>query len=299
MSEATPQTRNSPGGAKKFFLRGLAIVLPTVLTIWLGVVVYQFVQDRIAQPINSGIRELVIRFTDYPSVDDFDMAREEVFFATERELTSQLDRAGRDYYRQLQTREQKEAFLREWVRRARLEREWNQFHWLFDLAGLVVAIIGIYIIGVVVGSWIGRRLYNRGEALISRIPLIRKVYPSVKQVTDFFVGENAATQATFSRVVAVQYPRKGIWSVGLVTGGTMDRIQKAMEVPCLTVFIPSSPTPFTGYVITVRKDEVVDLPISLEEALKFAVSLGVLVPPQQQSPDDDETAKLGLPMDKM
>jgi len=82
-------------------------------------------------------------------------------------------------------------------------------------------------------------------------------------------------------VVAVQYPRKGLWSVGMVTGDTMSRIQEAAGEPCLTVFIASSPTPFTGYVITVPKGDTVDLPITVEDALKFAVSGGVVIPANQ------------------
>lgn len=291
-------SRQGSRGPKKFFLRGLGIILPTVLTLWLGLVVYQFIHQRIAEPINAGMRELILRHTDFPEVDDFDLMREEAFLQAESQVMGEMDRAGRLRYRQLQTQEQRQAFIHDWVRRAALERKWNEYRWLFDLAGLVVAVVCIYAAGVLVGSWVGRRLYQRGEAMIARLPLIRKVYPSMKQVTDFFVGDDSQ-EATFSRVVAVQYPRQGIWSVGLVTGGTMKNIAKAMDTQAITVFIPSSPTPFTGYVITVRSDEVIDLPISLEEAMKFAISLGVLVPPNQQIPHDEETAKLGLSLDKM
>jgi uncharacterized membrane protein len=82
-------------------------------------------------------------------------------------------------------------------------------------------------------------------------------------------------------VVIVEYPRKGIWSLGLMTGETMRVIEAVAGVECVTVFIPSSPTPFTGYTLTVPRDSVIELPISLDEALRFVVSGGVLVPPSQ------------------
>jgi uncharacterized membrane protein len=110
------------------------------------------------------------------------------------------------------------------------------------------------------------------------VPVIRKVYPYIKQLVDFLINDE--DKPKFSRVVAVEYPRKGIWSVGFMTGGSLQTIEK--QIPdSITVFIPSSPTPFTGYTITVQKKDTVDLPISVEEAIRFAVSGGVLVPDHQ------------------
>jgi len=84
----------------------------------------------------------------------------------------------------------------------------------------------------------------------------------------------------FNRVVTVEYPRKGIWAVGFITGGPMKSIAKRSG-DSVTVFVPSSPTPFTGYTITVPREEVFDLPISVEEAIRFAVTAGVLIPDHQ------------------
>jgi uncharacterized membrane protein len=86
--------------------------------------------------------------------------------------------------------------------------------------------------------------------------------------------------------VTVEYPRKGIWAVGLVTGGTMRSIEHESG-DALTIFIPSSPTPFTGYTITVPRGEVHELPISIDEALRFTISGGVLVPPHEALPERD------------
>ena len=278
----TPAQRRFGGDFKTFFVRGLAIVLPTALTLWIIVVAYSFVSQRIAAPINAGLREVVIRFTDWPRPRDEDFL--EVF--NDRLTTAQLDRW------QVFT-ENRATVLRQerldWLksqpsmvleaRRVAFRNWWDTWP-ILDALGLIIAIVLIYIAGVLVTSFLGRRFYRLGENLIGRVPLIRNVYPAMKQITDFFFGSDA-DKIQFNRVVAVQYPRKGIWSVGLVTGDTMRFIEDAAGTLCLTVFIPSSPTPFTGYVITVPKSDTIDLPINIEDALKFAVSGGVVIPASQ------------------
>ena len=255
-------------GFRHFFVRGLAIVLPSILTIWIIFVAYQFVQNRIADPLNAGIRELLVR-SPWPAVfvDEKDQAK--------RSLAGD-DLAG------WQNAKNGELWLERHVRRQKLAHWWSKYSLPLDLIGLVVAILLIYVVGAVLGSFIGRRLYARGEELISTVPVIKQVYPSVKQVTEFLVGPaDGTSKVKFSRVVAVEYPRRGIWSVGLVTGSTMRMVQQRAGSPCLTVFVPSSPTPFTGYVITVPEVDTVDLPLTIEEALRFAISAGVVVPPSQ------------------
>jgi uncharacterized membrane protein len=112
------------------------------------------------------------------------------------------------------------------------------------------------------------------------VPVIRKVYPYIKQLVDFLISDE--DKPKFSRVVAVEYPRKGIWSVGFMTGGSLQSIETQLP-DSITVFIPSSPTPFTGYTITVQRKDSIDLPITVEEAIRFAVSGGVLVPDHQMA----------------
>jgi uncharacterized membrane protein len=300
MPEKPPPTESEPrphrgGNFRPFFLRGLAILLPTVLTIWLLSVSYQFVQVRIAGPINQGVRAGVVAWSPLPTATDTDYDEAvETLTGTQKDEWSKVDDDLRRSFGDGYTASKRIEHRRQWmriqpeieqsVRTAVVERWWNSYQvggWaVMDLIGLVIAIILIYIVGWLVGSFIGRRLYHKGEDLIHRVPVIRSIYPSIKQVTDFFVGAKSGPQ--FSAVVAVEYPRKGLWSVGLVTGETMLNIQERAGQACLTVFIPSSPTPFTGYVITVPRSDTIDLPITIEEAIKFAVSGGVLIPPSQQ-----------------
>jgi uncharacterized membrane protein len=262
---------STKSGFRHFFIRGLAIVLPSILTIWILFVAYQFVQNRIAGPINTGIREVLIR-APWPVVSSEQLEEEARTSLQGEDLAGYMAAHAKN----------RPAWLRRHVRRNTIERWWSQSSLLLDLFGLIVAILLIYSVGAVLGSFIGRRLYARGEEMISKVPLIKQVYPSVKQVTDFLFGPaDESKRMRFSRVVAVEYPRKGLWSVGLVTGTTMRAIQARAGKPSLTVFIPSSPTPFTGYVITVPQEDTIDLNITTEEALRFAVSAGVIVPPSQ------------------
>ncbi len=291
MDETPRQNQRSFGkDFKRFFFRGLAIILPTVATFALLIWVYSKIQTSIAEPINAGLRAAIVHFTDWPEASDDD------FIVIEEDLPPSLVEAADSHVERMdegERRMSRRQFIAEQpeaiklARRHALKQRWDSIavgNWhVLDLIGLVIAIILIYIVGVILGSYIGRRLYARGESLIDRVPLIRRIYPAFKQIVDFIVpDDDDENKMSFSRVVAVQYPRKGIWSVGLVTGDTMRTIQDKAGSECMTIFIPSSPTPFTGYVITVPEADVIDLPITIEDALKFAVSGGVLVPPNQQ-----------------
>lgn len=172
--------------------------------------------------------------------------------------------------------------LRLEARRSVLKQKWDRYNFPLDLIGLFVAILVIYFVGALVRGSIGRRLHREGEEFLQKVPLVKKVYPSVKQITDFFLSDDQKKKMNFNRVVAVEYPRKGLWSIGLVTGDTMKDIQVNAGANCVTVFVPSSPTPFTGYVITVPRQDTIDLPITIEEALRFSISGGVVVPDNQR-----------------
>lgn len=250
MTEENP--RSFRADFKRFFVRGLAVLLPSVLTLWILVKAYQFVDNAIAQPINTGIRagilEASMRWNGLAS-----------FFMPEP--SGQMDNA-------LRRDELSEAIAIWWS-------SWNPY---LDWIGILVAILAVYIAGRLLGGFLGRRIHRRIEQVITAVPLFKQIYPYVKQVVDFLFSDDKPIK--FNRVVVVQYPRKGIWSIGLVTGETMKSI-KPESGDAITIFIPSSPTPFTGYTITVPRNEARELPISIDEALRFTISGGVLVPSRE------------------
>ncbi len=223
---------------RRFFFRGLAAVLPTVLTLAILIWVLSFIHTYIGQYTNRGAQWIVVQCV--------------AWFTHDQMSWSGPAGAWRSV----------EAF-------------WSDY-WLVWI-GFALAFIGIYIFGRFIASFIGRAVWRRVEKGIFRLPIVKQVYPPVKQVTDLLFSDR---KIEFSRVVAVSYPRKGIWSLGLVTSLGMKALQGA-DNEMLTVFIPSSPMPVTGYTVTVRRDEVVDLPISIDEALRFTVSGGVVLPMNQ------------------
>ncbi len=145
------------------------------------------------------------------------------------------------------------------------------------LLGVVLAILLVYIVGVFVGNLLGRTAWRLIEHGVMRIPLIRAIYPAVKQVTDFLLSERTA-QFQGNTVVAVQPHDNGIWSIGLVTGRGLKQLSQATGQEMVTVFVPSSPTAFSGYVLVVPREAVVELPLKVEEAMRLLVSGGVIVP---------------------
>jgi uncharacterized membrane protein len=138
----------------------------------------------------------------------------------------------------------------------------------------------MYIVGKLLAAGIGSFFWHQFESLINRLPIIRNVYSSVKQVTDFAFSE---TDVQFTRVVAVEYPRRGVWSIGFVTGESLLDIRRAAGEPVLSVLMPTSPMPATGFTITIPKSETVDLDITIDQAIQYCVSCGVVVPDHQSA----------------
>jgi uncharacterized membrane protein len=118
------------------------------------------------------------------------------------------------------------------------------------------------------------------EKALMNIPVVKKIYPYIKQITDFMFKRKALS---FNKVVAIQYPRKGVWSVAMVTGTGLKKVVGSAEKEFLTVFVPTSPTPFTGYVIMTPKEETMELDMTIEEALRFTISGGVITPAEQKA----------------
>lgn len=309
---ADPSARTFTSDFKRFFLRGLVVLLPSVLTLWIVVKAYQFVDGTIAEPINRGVRvTLASAARVYVPLRDFFDPTEEMIAAEMasvpekeiRELANQLladvPREERTEIAVSEATEQARAMKRQEIEdRLRATRvganidAWWADHWAMDLIGLAVAIIIVYIAGRLVGGFVGRRTYRQIESFVVQLPIFKQVYPYVKQIVDFLFSDDQPIK--FNRVVAVEYPRKGIWSIGFATGAPM-RTLKERAGDVMTVFIPSSPTPFTGYTIAVPREDAVEMPISVEEAIRFAVSGGVLVPDHQGPEDKSGHKGPGIP----
>ncbi|MHC4116132.1 MAG: DUF502 domain-containing protein [Planctomycetota bacterium] len=224
------------GRFKSYFLRGLAVLLPTTVTIGIFVWGYTFIQTNISIHINRGLVWVIMYFHDQKWAD-------------------------------LDAREEwTDIFVEGWG----------------SITGFLIALVVVCILGAILASVVGRTLWRMIEQFIMNTPFLRRVYPYVKQITDFFLTEEEQ-KSLFRRVVAVEYPRKGIWSVGFVTGTGLERVVAVVKREFVTVLIPTSPTPFTGFVITVQRKQTIDLDMTIEEALRFIVSGGVITPGRVQA----------------
>lgn len=148
--------------------------------------------------------------------------------------------------------------------------------------GLVMAVAILLLTGVFAANLFGRKLVDFWEGLVNRIPLVRSIYVSVKQVTETLLADG---NQSFRKAVAVEYPRKGILSLGFMTGRALRTVDRQTKQPLVSVFIPTTPNPTSGFIIMVPEEEVHDLDISVEEAFKYIISLGVI-----SSEDDGATA---------
>ncbi|MCU0950053.1 MAG: DUF502 domain-containing protein [Burkholderiaceae bacterium] len=141
--------------------------------------------------------------------------------------------------------------------------------------GLVLSVIIVLGTGVLAANIIGERLVRWWEGLLSRIPIVRSIYSSVKQVSDTMLSPKGNA---FRKAVLIEFPQRGHWSIGLVVGEPGDVIEHALGEPVMTVFVPTAPNPTSGYTIIVPPREVRELDITVDDALKFVISLGVVAP---------------------
>ncbi|MBI4354107.1 MAG: DUF502 domain-containing protein [Candidatus Omnitrophica bacterium] len=147
----------------------------------------------------------------------------------------------------------------------------------FPGLGLVVTILMIFAVGVLSTHVLGRLIFPTVELWFTRLPFVKKIYPAVKQLTRFIFSETDR-DAAFRRVVLVQYPRPGAYSIAFVTNETQTTVTGSMKT-IVTLLIPNPPSPFTGPIILVPKEDVILLDMSVEDAVKLVVSGGVIAPP--------------------
>lgn len=143
------------------------------------------------------------------------------------------------------------------------------------LVGLTVPLLCILLIGLMARNIVGRWLLEFGERVLQAIPLAGAVYKTLKQLLETLLKDS---NGRFRRVVLVEYPRPGMWAIAFVTGIMSSEIQSQMTRPMLSIFIPTTPNPTTGWYAIVPEDEVINLSMSIEDAFKVVVSGGIVSP---------------------
>jgi len=264
-------------------LRGLGVVLPPLLTIVIFLWVGNTVAVYLLEPLESGARSVWV----WQTAQIFDESEMDSILANGTGVKDSLRyrRVGdgkfvpSDVYNLVQEKAgvaplpttAQGVYLR-YVEIEVLPR--------YRIAPVFICIfvLVLYFLGRFLAAGVGKFFWNTFERGIHQLPLVRNVYSSVKQVTDFLFSHR---EVEYTRVVAIEYPRKGIWSIGLVTGESLLDIYGAAGEAVLSVLIPTSPMPVTGYTVTIKKSETVDLNLTIEQAFQFIVSCGVVIPPQQ------------------
>ncbi len=263
---------------RRFFLRGLALILPPILTVLILLYLWDLLNRKVGEPTNRLIRYSAAWF-----IQDWRSERprteQDQWVGLVRDAPSGQERGPfvpRSVYEPVRKNTRPEDMPETVVNlyeRYLFYDYWRPYHLSF--IGLFVAVVFVYFIGHFLATFIGRSIWHGAEQTVFRLPIVRAVYPTVKEVIDFFLSEQ---KQAYNRVVAVEYPRRGIWSMGLVTGDSVRAMEQATGCELLTIFIPYTPYSVTGYTITVPRGEVLDLKVTVEEAIRFVMSGGVISP---------------------
>lgn len=142
--------------------------------------------------------------------------------------------------------------------------------------GIIFAFLVLLLTGLLVANLIGRQLVRLWEDSLQRIPLVRTIYGGVKGFAETLLSNQGNS---FRKVVLLQYPSKGLWSIGFITADNLADISRRLGRVHVCVFVPTTPNPTSGFIMMVPRDEVIELDMSVDGAMKMIVTLGVVVPP--------------------
>ena len=266
---------------RRAVLRGLAVLCPPLLTILIVIWAVSTTKTYFLEPVTDWARESLVWYLadiredlplksphartaawegqTYYRLDNGSFIPEPVYELVQQHPGTRSPVTGEEYYRRYVDL----TFLRPYI----------AIPFFLSLFTLL-----LYFLGKSMAAGMGNFFVNLFDMFIARLPGVRGVYSAVKQVSDFIFTER---EMTFTRIVAVEYPRQGIWSMGFVTGESLASIHDVAGEPIVAVLIPYSPLPVTGCAITVRKSECIDLNLTFDQACQFIVSCGVVIPPHQ------------------
>ncbi len=148
----------------------------------------------------------------------------------------------------------------------------------FNLPGVgtILTLVIIFITGLVTRNFIGNRLLLLWELLLQRIPVVNSIYSSVKQVSDTLFSSSGNA---FRKALLVQYPREGVWTIAFQTGVPGGDVKNHLSGDYVSVYVPTTPNPTSGFFLMLKKEDTIELNMSVDEALKYIVSMGVVAPP--------------------
>jgi len=308
MTISTPESnsRRSNGSTlRQFIWRGISIIAPPLVTLLLIIWLLNAVEGYVLRPLESGIRMALVaivadtREEAPPGSKPIDPGKPEKGFTYEgwtyvlpplgnhylpdhiiNFVNANLDQLPKEFQRPMSAND----FCSAYVKVRYMPRSFT-----IPLL-LLIVLSSLFFVGRFLAAGVGRFVFNLFESIITQIPLVSNVYSSVKQVTDFVFSER---EIQFTRVIAIEYPRVGVWSLAFVTGESIPQLKRICGREMVSVFVPTSPMPMTGFSVNVSKSDIIDLDITIDQAIQFIVSCGVVCP--VQDPKTISSMTLNLP----
>ncbi len=285
----TPKPKLSP--LRRAIWRGSSIIAPPLVTLLLLIWIASAVEDYVLRPLESAGRTALVWWSEdvldaAPTGAELnDINNPSAGFVHEGKIYVPPP-SGRKYIpehvllyvdanidslpREMQDPKTANAYYHAYVKLQYMPR------WFTIPLLLLVLFSVLFFVGRFLAAGVGRMFVNGFERAINSLPVVRNLYSSVKQVTDFVLSER---EIEFTRVVAIEHPRVGIWALGFVTGPEgLPQLEAAIGEDMAAVFVPTSPMPMTGFTVNCRKRDLIDLDLTIDQAVQFIVSCGVVCP---------------------
>lgn len=145
--------------------------------------------------------------------------------------------------------------------------------------GVIIVVVGLVLIGALTAGLVGRMVLRLSDRIVARMPIVRSIYGTLKQI---FETVFAAKSKAFRQVVLVEYPRRGVWAIGFLTGETEGEVQAQTEDPVVNIFLPTTPNPTSGFLLFLPMSEVRVVSMTVEEGIRMVMSGGIVAPPDRR-----------------
>jgi len=145
--------------------------------------------------------------------------------------------------------------------------------------GIIALLMFIFLIGLLTANFVGKKLLDLWERLLKKVPVVSSIYSALKQIVDSFSMQGSGN---FSRVVLIEYPRKGVHTIGFVTGTSKGEVQDKTKGKVLNVFVPTTPNPTAGFLLLVPEADIIPLDMKVEDGMKMIISCGIITPPEKK-----------------
>lgn len=301
MTNKSNHKKRGPVG--RAFLKGLSILLPAVITIAIFAWVWDVLRVYVVELTIQGI-DMVTTFDPRPLTEAELVYLDDSFFQSPKNgnglptngvvvhTEANLKRMPRIMDLPAETQGlsppgQPRSILQAVLDANGWKRQYNplsgrveRYNWFDYLLASVLGLAVVVLLGFLARNFLGRKFVSLLEWFVTRVPVVKSIYPHAKQLVEFFFTDNKPIE--FETVAILEYPRRGLWSIVFVTGSGLRSVQDHTRKRMVTVYVPSSPAPMTGYTMVVAADEVIQLDITVQEAMKFVISGGVLAPIEEQ-----------------